>query len=83
MAKSPKKSIFLGFSFPPKFFKFRRIFQIQLRLQKGGHSSLEVETGSGYYLLPPILVATVINDFLVSLNPSPGGKVLKVVKVNH
>ena len=47
MAKIPKNSIFLGFSFPPKFFQFRRIFQIQLRLQKGGHSSLEVETGSG------------------------------------
>ena len=83
MAKSPKKSIFLGFSFPPKFFKFRRIFQIQLRLQKGGHSSLEVKTGSGYYLLPPIVVTEVVNDVLVSLNPSPGGKVLKVVKVNH
>ena len=83
MAKIPKKGIFLGFSFPPKFFKFRRIFQIQLRLQKGGHSSLEVKTGSGYYLLPPIVVAKVVNDVLVFLNPSPGGEVLKVVKVNH
>ena len=83
MAKSPKKNIFLGFSFPPKIFEFRRIFQIQLHLQKGGHISLEVETGSGYYLLPPILVAKVVNDFLVSLNPSPGGKILKVVKVDH
>ena len=83
MAKIPKKSIFLGFSFPPKFFKFRRIFQIQLRLQKGGHSSLEVKTGSGYYLLPPIIVAEVVNDVLVSLNPSPGGKVLKLVMVGY
>ena len=83
MAKSPKKNIFLRFSFPPKNFKFQRIFQIQLRLQKGGHSSLEVKTGSGYHLLPPLLVAKVVNDFLVSLNPSFGGKVLKVVKVDH
>ena len=33
---NPKKKIFLGFSFPPKIFKFQRIFQIQLRFQKGG-----------------------------------------------